>query len=243
MADRLDEKITEALFQGTEDANGLVDSIWANIEPEVEFVKEKKKFRLGSLKVAVCAAVVLTVLVATTQPGKAAIGKLKEVFAPKKVVVQEVEGIKTEKQVDLQENGKNYIIYYDKETFTMTKIGTKDKIEPKKKNDNLPAVFMEIEQIKDKNVKTMAAELQNQLKAKYSTVEKPEEVVKPLKSTLILARSGYKRNDTVIRYYLVDNTKGGTFVIKQQFFVEAEEGFGTRFDNMLKEFKVVDIEK
>jgi hypothetical protein len=243
MADRLDEKITEALFQGTEDSNSLVDSIWANIEPEVDFVEKKKKFRLGPLKVAVCAAVVLTVLVATTQPGKAAIGKIKEVFAPKKVVVQEVEGIKTEKQVDLQENGKNYIIYYDKEMFTMTKTGTKDKIEPKQKNDNLPAVFMEIEHIKDKNVKTMAAELETQLKAKYPTVQKPEEVTKPLKSTFILAQSGNKRNDTVIRYFLVDNTKGGTFVIKQQFFLEAEEGFGTRFNNMLKEFKVVDLEK
>lgn len=243
MADRLDEKITEALYQGTEDSNGLVDSIWANIEPAVDFIEEKKKFRLRPLKIAVCAAVVLTIFIATTQPGKAAIGKIKEVFAPKKVVVQEVEGIKTEKQVDLQENDKDYIIYYDKEMFTMKKTGAKDKIEPKQKNDNLPAVFMEIEQIKDKNVKTMAAELQNQLKAKYPTVQKPEEVTKPLKSTYIMAQSGNKRNDTVIRYYLVDNTKGGTFIIKQQFFLEAEEGFGTRFDNMLKEFKIVDADK
>lgn len=241
MDDRLDERISEALLKGTEEADKLTDSIWANIEPEVDFIEDKKGFK--SIKIAVSAAVIMIILVLTTQQGKAAIGKIKEIFVSKKVVVQELEGIKEQKQVDLQESGKNYIIYFDKEMFTMTKAGSKDRIEPKQKNDKLPAIYMEIEQIKDKNVKTITTELQNQLKSKYSVVTTPEEVPKPLKSTVLMAQSGNKWNDTAIKYYLVDNTKGGTFVIKQQFFVEATEGYGARFDNMLKEFKIVDADK
>jgi RNA polymerase sigma factor (sigma-70 family) len=42
----------------------------------------------------------------------------------------------------------------------------------------------------------------------------------------------------VVKYYLIDNGQGGTFVIEQHYFVEASEGHGARFDNMLKQFQV-----
>jgi hypothetical protein len=29
-------------------------------------------------------------------------------------------------------------------------------------------------------------------------------------------------------------------IIKQQYFLEAEEGMGARFDNMLKEFRLIE---
>ncbi|MED4970575.1 RNA polymerase sigma factor [Parageobacillus toebii] len=50
--------------------------------------------------------------------------------------------------------------------------------------------------------------------------------------------SGRQWNDEVAKYYLVDNGQGGTFVIEQHYFVEASEGHGARFDNMLKQFQV-----
>jgi len=64
-------------------------------------------------------------------------------------------------------------------------------------------------------------------------------VKEPINSIFIYAGGATKWNDPVSKYYFVDNTKGGTFVIKQQLFLEAAEGHGVRFDNMVKEFKIV----
>lgn len=245
MDERFEEKITEALLHGTEEAKGHNDAIWNNIEMEVEKMSRKKTLTPRLFKFAASAAILALVMVfaAATQPGKAAFAKVKEIFVPKKVVVQEVEGQKEKKEVNLQESSKGYVIYFDEQMYTMTRTGTKDRIDPKQKDKNLPDIYMEIEQIKDKNVQTMTSELQGQLKAKYSNVRNIGAVTTPIKGNVLVAQSGNKWNDTVIKYYIIDNTKGGTFIIKQQYFVEASEGHGARFDNMLKEFKIVDLNK
>lgn len=121
----------------------------------------------------------------------------------------------------------------------MQNVNGKDKITPKTKAANLPEVYMEIEQIKNNKPADVAASLEKELKGKYKRIENRGKVKEPINGTLIYASSGTKWNDTVIKYYVVDDTKGGSFIIKQQFFVEASEGHGARFDNMLKGFKII----
>jgi hypothetical protein len=244
-----DKKIREALLEGTNEAAELKEMVWNNIQKELNLdggnikVMKKKNRKKNSIatfvKYGSIAAAVAVVIGFNTEYGQAAVGKIKEIFVPNKVVKQEIEGMPTQDNVTLKESAMKYVIYIDEERYTMQSLSGKDKIVPKIKAENLPEVFMEIQQVKDKKPSAVASDIEKELKEKYKTVENRGSVNQPLNATLIRAASGVKYNDTVTKYYLVDNTKGGTFIIKQQYFVEAEEGHGARFENMLKEFKIV----
>lgn len=237
-----DKRISEILLEGTAEASEMKNIVFANIAKELNLnIPKKKKQRnlfyvakYGSIAVAVAMIIMLN-----TEPGHAAVMKVKEFFLPNKVVTQQIEGVSKTTNVDLAESTMNYIIYVDKEKFTLQKEENKDKITAKVTPKDAPEVFMEIQQISDKTPGAVASELENELKPKYPKVESKVAVTTPVKSLFIYANSGMEWNSTVIKYYLVDNTKGGTFVIKQQLFLEAEEGYGARFDSMLKEFKLV----
>lgn len=242
-----DKKIKDALLQGTEEVTEFKNMVWSNIERELnldmkkkENVKRKTNKMASLMKYGSIAAAITLVIGLNTEYGQAAVDKIKEIFVPNKVVKQQVEGMDEDSNVALKEGSAKYIIYIDEERYTMTKMDGKDKIAAKIKGENTPEVFMEISQVEGKKPDAIAPEIEEELKGKYQKVENRGKVNYPLKSTLIYANSGMNFNSTVIRYYLVDNTKGGTFVIKQQLFVEAEEGHGARMDNMLKEFKIIE---
>lgn len=242
-----DKKIKDALLQGTEEVTELKNMVWSNIERELnldmkkkENVKRKTNKMASFMKYGSMAASITLVIGLNTEYGQAAVDKIKEIFVPNKVVKQQVEGMDEDSNVALKEGSAKYIIYIDEERYTMTKMDGKDKIAAKIKGENTPEVFMEISQVEGKKADAIASEIEEELKEKYQKVENRGKVNYPLKATLIYANSGMNFNSTVIRYYLVDNTKGGTFVIKQQLFVEAEEGHGARMDNMLKEFRIIE---
>ena len=250
MDSKTDKKIRDAVFQGTEETAELKNMVWNNIQKELNldegkvrsFKRSHRRKKNGIsefIKYGSIAAAVAVVIGANTQYGQAAVGKIKELFVPNKIVKQEIEGMPSENNMALKE-GSKYIIYMDEEMYTMQNLEGKDKIVPKNKAENYPEVFMEIEQIKDKKPEVVALEVEKELKAKYKTVKNEGIVKEPLSSTLLRANSGVQSKDTVVQYYLVDNTKGGTFVIKQQYFMEASEGHGARFYHMLKEFKIVE---
>lgn len=242
-----DKKIKEALLEGTEEAVELKEMVWKNIQKELKLEGDKKmnkktnrnKGISGFVKYGSVAAALAIVIFSSTETGRAAVDKIKQMFVPNKVVEQSIEGMKENNNVTLKESAMKYVIYIDEERYTMESSNGKDKIVPKIKAEGYPEVFMEIEQIKDKKPEAAALEMETQLKAKFKTVENKGEVKDPINARLITARTGLKAKDTVVRYYFIDNTKGGTFVVKQQFFLEAEEGHGARFYAMLKEFKIV----
>lgn len=241
-----DSKIKEAILDGTNEAEELKAEVWNNIKNELnlsegknENMKTKKNKIPAFFKYGSIAAAMAIVIASNTQYGHAAADRIRQLFAPNKVVKLQIEGNNEKQNVSLKEGSAKYIIYIDEERYTMESKDGKDKITPKVKAKNYPEVFMEIHQVKEKTPKAMATEIEKQLKAKYKQVDNNGEVKEPLKAIHLDARSGVKSKDTVVNYYLVDNTKGGTFVIKQQYFVEASEGHGARFYGMLKEFKIV----
>ncbi|KOA20812.1 hypothetical protein CLHOM_09550 [Clostridium homopropionicum DSM 5847] len=59
------------------------------------------------------AAAIAIVALANTQYGSAAVNKIKDVFAPNKIVEEKIEGIDEKKNVSLQEGSSKYIIYID----------------------------------------------------------------------------------------------------------------------------------
>lgn len=243
---REDKKISDALLENTEEVTELKDMVWNNIQRELNLdaLKEEnmkpKKSRISIIsKYGSIAAAVAIILSLNTQFGQAAVGKIKDLFAPNKSITQQLEGTKEQSNVALEESPMKYIIYIDEERYTMKHLEGKDIITANIKAENAPEVFMEIQQVKDKKPEVIASELQKELTGKYDKVENKGAVNSPVKGILIYASSGSEWNSPIIKYYLVDNTEGGTFVIKQQLFLEASEGHGVRLDNMLKDFKII----
>ena len=241
MSHLVDNKIQEVLLEGTKDAAELKDMVWSNIEEKLNLnIKKKKKSKLLTFsKYGSIAAAIAVVIGVNTEYGEAAVSKIREIFLPNKVITEKIEGTDKNTTVNLKESSMNYIIYVDEKHYSMLKEYGKDKIVAKVKAANAPEVFMTIEEVKDKTPQVIASEIEKELNTTYPNVKIKGIVSDPIKGLFIHAYSGTKWNSAVINYYLVDNTKGGTFVIKQQLFLEAEEGHGARLDNMLKEFKIV----
>lgn len=237
--------ISKALLKGTEKVVNHKETVWLAIQKNLEATRSPQK-RRGAIKWLSVAAALTLVFLVGTEPGQAAFKKVKEIFLPEKTIVEELEGHKEKSKVSLHESQKaNYVIYFDKERYYMEKSGETERIVPLAKPiGDYPEVFMEISQIKNTTPEVQAEVIEQQLKdeftGEFSRVENKGPVVEPLEGIYLSALSGLKNNSTLVKYYLVDNKVGGTIIIKQQYFLEAEEGHGVRFDNMLKEFKVLE---
>jgi hypothetical protein len=247
MLNNHDKKIRDALIEGTDDIKDFKNAIWNNIEKEINKIdndeidlKMKTKNKYNFIKHGSIAAALVIGLVATTSYGDAAIDSIKKLFEPNKVVEQQIEGMGEKTNMKLSENTTNYIIYYDKDIYNMKSIEGKDIITPINKAENYPEVSMTIEQVADKRPHVLASEIEKDIKEKYSVVENKGLVNEPVTGILISTRAGSNSKDPVINYYLIENNRGGTFKITQKYFVEASEGHGARFYNMLKEFKIID---
>ncbi|WP_100333296.1 hypothetical protein [Bacillus alkalisoli] len=104
--------------------------------------------------------------------------------------------------------------------------------------NSYPEVFMEIRQ-SEKSLEEILTEIQTIVQKEYAIIKEQAIVHTPISATLFEARQGDEWNDEVVRFYIFPNEKGGTFIIKQQFFFEAYEGHGVRMDNMLKTFELI----
>lgn len=246
-----DNKLREALMKGTNKSASQKEEVWKSIEERLKLGKERDIIMDSSGRkrikkvagVAVAAVVMVSTFFAVTQPGQATVGKIRDLFAPQKRIVENIEGMPENKEVKLQDSEMGYVIYIDEELYTMEKDNRVDRIVPRNKAENLPAVFMEISQVVDKAPESVVVEIEEQLAGDFGSEIEISEVDSPVKGILLKGRTGNNWNDTVVNYYLVDNTRGGTFIIKQQYFLEAAEGHGARFYYMLNEFKVVEQEK
>lgn len=248
MVKNLDDKIKNALIEGTKAAPDLKEEVWESIQGKINQEKgvsrmaRKRTNRPSLLRFAAIAAVFVFLFLATTQYGQAAIDKIKILFDPQKNITEEIEGTEEEKEYTLQEGQMGYIIYVDESMYTKEVVDGKDRIVPINKAGNLPEMFMEISQVEDKTPQEAAKQLENDLKGEYAEFENQGKVDDPLEAIHLAANTGKNSNDLYVKYYLVDNTEGGTFVIKLQYILEAAEGHGARFYHMLKEFKVVNLE-
>lgn len=235
-----ERKLEEALMNGTDEAVHLKEAVWANIEKDLAFKKDKKpKKKIGIFKYGVIAAALALVVLATnTKYVNLAVDKIKDMFAPTKIINQTLEGDLEETQVELEASSQKYIIYVDKSIYEIVKEKDKDIIRPKERVETLPEVSMTIEQVA-KKPEEAAKDIEQELNSKFPKVTNLGEVTTPVKGLAYHAIDGNLATSTVVDYYIVDNEKGGSFIIKKQYFLEVAEGHGVRFDNMLKEFKII----
>lgn len=247
-----DEQMKDRLMSHTQYPPSIKEEIWENIVSELERnrnkqrmqqrVKTKKRTKI-SIAMAI-AAFIFAFSILASESGSALINQVKQWFVPEKTVIEEVEGTKEEKQVSLAEGSTDYVIYIDQERYKMIEGDGKDRIVLKEPLDGrYPEVFMEIYEMSSQP-EDAANELYEQfVKEQYPKIVAIQRVEEPMASYMTYAiggTGGYQWNDPVIKYYVFDNTKGGSFVVKMQYFLEAAEGHGARFEQMLKNFHIVE---
>ncbi len=248
-----DDKIIQALHQGTDSAVSLHDETLKRIIDNIQKIengdrkisveKRIKSTTKRLIAIATIAALFMIIFMGSTGPGQAALVRIRQWFEPEKILVEEIEGMPEDIDGKLQESEMGYVLYYDQERYRVETIEGVDRIVPIMQAENYPDVFMEIRQIKDQSPKVLATEWESNMREVYTTVENKGLITSPIPSLLVYANQGTKWDDVVVRVYFIDNTQGGTFVVTQQFFIEAEEGHGVRLDNILKEFVVIAVEE
>lgn len=243
--DNFEEKIKDSLMRGTDNSamqKGIVyDKLINDINAKGYYNMKKNRPVKKVLTVAAVFAAVLIIFFTVTPTGKVLAQNIIKYFAPQKQIENEVEGQRGFVNADLYINTMNkmgYAIYIDTELYTADKAGDKDIIKAKNIPDTYPAVQMEIWQVFNKTPNELLTQYMSENQGKYKTVRNDGEVTYPIKSLKITLIKGSSSRDIYEKIFIVSNNDTGSFVIHQKLFVEAEEGHGARFDNMLKTFEV-----
>src|SRR5690554_2346856 len=115
MGKSLDDKIKEALMEGTNAAEELKEEVFKNINSSIQQEKggsrmaRKHRNRPSILRFAAIAAVFVLLFLTTTQYGQAAIDRIKILFDPEKQITEQIEGTEEEKEYSLKEGQMGYV--------------------------------------------------------------------------------------------------------------------------------------
>ena len=240
MSEKFEKDIQKSIKLNHKVSDETKEMVWNRIERDInrsDLVKKSRNTRIFNSIVASAAAALIVFGTFETKPGQAMIKNIKDMFDQEKKVEISVEGEKEKTKTKLldgtqKENGKSdYVLYYDKERYTMKKEDDKDILTPKIKAENAPEVSLTISQKTGMTEEKVVNEIQDELKKKYQNVT-AENVNDPFKATMIRVVSGNEWNSVVKNVYILDNHKGGVFVIEEHLFLEASEGHGARFYQM-----------
>lgn len=240
----IDKKIEESLEEMSNFHPTEKDEIWNTLEKElfpINNVKKKSKKRKWGLLLA-AAAVMLLAFGSQTETGSALVDKVRSMFEPEKEVKQSIEGTEEDTNLQLNEGkGSEYVIYVDEERYVMNKRESGDYITTKEPlGDRYPEVSMTITQVRDQGTNAVYADMKSKILSEYPITILEEKVTEPTAGKMLFAKKDSNEWDNELtKIYVIDNKAGGSFIIQQKYFAEAEEGHGARFDHMLKEFQII----
>lgn len=240
-----DQQVTEEMnIRTANDTAGLKDDIWSGLEKEL-FNKETKKIKRKSLTISSIGIIAAGLLIAFslhTDTGSALIKGIKDLFVPEKEIIQGIEGQDEETEVTLNEGAdSNYVIYIDETRYKMANGEEADiitTIEPLP--EKYPEVSMEIIQVADKKPEVLVQELEAEFKIDFPELREIEAVTEPVEGFLLHGLNGNSWDAKVVHAYVISNGKEGSFIIKENYFLEAAEGHGARFHHMLTTFEIVE---
>ncbi len=243
MSKKLNEdQMKQTMLENTEYDSQDKEEIWNKIEFEIKQSDRKNKKQTLKKRYAVLitvAAAVFLLFGTEAGTGYALIDKVKQLFVPEKKVPLPIEGTEEETDVTLKESA-DYVIYVDEEHYRYEEKAGYDLIVPKVDlPERYPEVSMEIRQITDKKPDEVLKDVQAELKKSFPELKNPEKVTTPIQGWMLKGIAGVEWNSPVTKTFIVSNGQAGSFVIKQTYFLEASEGHAVRFDNMLKEFKLI----
>jgi hypothetical protein len=251
----MEQKLKERMLEESRYPDGLKEELWELIEARLgadtvdtprsaRHRKQRSKRKMAGIRVTtgVAAAAAAIALFLAMPAGTAFMKDVKSWFAPEKKVEVQIEGQKetTNQKLRLNEAAK-YAIYYDQERYKLVQEDGKDVITPKNPlPDRYPEVSLTIEQNKDVPPAELARQVKQKLAGQYASVRDIEQVTEPVAGYRIYASDGTNWDSKVCVAYVTSNGKQGSFVLTEKYFMEASEGHGARFNQMLKQFKVLD---
>lgn len=243
---KFDKRIEQELSEHTEkDARALEEDIWKGINEELferRTFEMKKRPKRWMPAVAVIAAALVLAFTLQTESGSAIMKSVKDMFAPEKEIIQSLEGQDEHTNVTLNE-GKDseYVIYVDESRYKMVKGEEVDIITTSEPlPDDFPEVSMEIRQYPDELPDDLVKKIEAELKVEFPDLRPVETVTEPVEGYWLHGLAESVWDGKVIDVYVVSNGKEGSFVITENYFLEAAEGHGARFTHMLESFEVVD---
>lgn len=189
----------------------------------------------------VSAAILFVIVSFTVNKDPSTSTQEKESSPPNKEITQSIEGEDEQTEVTKNEGTNvDYIIYVDEERYKMTKGEEKDiitTIEPLP--ERYPPVSLEIIQIEDKAPEEVLENLKESLQQDFAELRDVEEVTEPVEGYLLHGIDGNEATSKVVHAYIISNGENGSFILQENYFLEAAEGHGARFYHMLESFEIL----
>ncbi|RXZ77797.1 hypothetical protein EBB07_27385 [Paenibacillaceae bacterium] len=254
----MERKLKERMLEESSYSKTLKDEIWEEIEMKLDNQPQFSESRLSrshnkqnknmsgkkkiKLAMGIGAAAIAIGVFFSLPVGTAFMKDIQSWFAPEKKVEVEVEGNKEETQQELHHNETSeYVIYYDVDRYKLVQEEGKDIITTKDPlPDQYPDVSLVIEQNENTKPDELIKEVSQLLAGSYAQVRDAEVVTEPVSGYRISAIDGQEWDSKVTAVYVIDNHKEGSFVLTLNYFLEAAEGHGARFEQMLKQFQIVE---
>lgn len=217
---------------------------------------KKKKQTVKYRWIAAVAVIGLLFLFFQTPTGAAAVEIVKEqvtslietLFPPKDIAVV-VEG-ETEvisqvaggQEPTIQESGTvtapGFAIYYDAESYTMTEENGVTYIRHNIESD-LPPCEMEIRHVPGVLPNAAAETARQEMLESWENVSEVSDLEEP-EGAYFWISAGSNWDSAMEDMYFVSDGRDGAFQITARYFVEAIEGHGVRFAQMVRTFEIID---
>jgi len=99
---------------------------------------------------------------------------------------------------------------------------------------------MEITQVANEKPEDLVKKIEAELKVDFPELREIENVTEPVEGYLLHGINGSEWDSNVVHLYVISNGNEGSYVIREDYFLEAAEGHGARFHYMLESFEIVE---
>lgn len=223
----------------------------------IEAIPCKKKAKKTSLRwiAAVLAILIMALAFFQTAPSAAAIEMVKDavtsfiemLFPPKDIpinvegttenIYHEAGGLAPEVQEDGTVQTPGFAIYYDTERYVMSEEDGVTYIRSIAEND-LPPCEVEIKHIPNTVPADAAAETNRQMVEQWENVSEIT-ALEDRDGFFFWVSEGSNWDSACEDVYFLSDGETGSFQITARYFMEATEGHGVRFSQMVKTFEVI----
>lgn len=150
-------------------------------------------------------------------------------------VVLSVEGEDSTITMDLVEGSDAmYSLYIDPEHYTFETGEKEDKLTPiAEMPTDYPEVNMTFLYVEDQTPESV----KENMKQEYRMPLEEKTISAPVNALLLHGTAGEESDSEVVTIYMME-VDGGTLLIQENYFLEAQEGHGARFEQMLETLEV-----
>lgn len=107
--------------------------------------------------------------------------------------------------------------------------------------ENFPEMGLDILHLSGTAPDAAASDAEDALKGRYREVASEEMTAALPGSRYLRASAGTDWDSGQVELWFVSDGQGGTFVLTSRYFLEAEEGMGMRFRDMVSSFRVIPL--